>query len=129
MTILEARIRRSSLDTLAEDMYRDFSSKLIQDLRKEGKAALFGIEKENETYTVIGENSVYYITDSKIEKEISFEKFQDLFKSNLLQQEKSFEIENIYDEREDNIWVKNVKVLCAFSNIILLLSKNKFAMK
>jgi hypothetical protein len=53
---------------LAGKYYRDSSTQIVKDLNNQGKKVYFGIQKDCDVYTMIGEDSVCYTTESGVEK-------------------------------------------------------------
>nr|WP_199000595.1 hypothetical protein [Flavobacterium sp. ASV13] len=63
-SILKAKIKRNHLEEYAGAYFRDDTSQIINSLNAEGKCTLFGIQREDGIYTIIGQKHVYYSTVS-----------------------------------------------------------------
>ena len=88
LNILKSKIKRNNLGEYAADYFRDDTSQIVSFLNKEGKSALFGIQREDGIYTIIGEKSVYYSTVSGKTGEISLSEFSEILHHNAMQKGK-----------------------------------------
>ncbi|MFD1604176.1 hypothetical protein ACFSJW_08275 [Flavobacterium artemisiae] len=123
-SILKSKIKRNNLGEYAGDYFRDDTSQIVSFLNKEGKSALFGIQREDGIYTIIGEKSVYYSTVSGKTGEISLSEFSEILHHNVMQKGKGgdFEFLQINDQR-DLLWLYNQKAMNALWNIILWINQ------
>jgi hypothetical protein len=118
---LKARIRRNMLDKLAGNYYLDEDSGLITHLNSLKKGALVGIQRADGVYTVIGEESIYYLTPSGVEGELAIEDFLSILQKNALSLGKTAPYEFVALNEQALIWVLNAQVLNALWNTLLLL--------
>ncbi|WKN43942.1 hypothetical protein [Tunicatimonas pelagia] len=123
--VLRARVRRNKLEKLAGESYRDEKSQLIKSLHNEDKKALLGIQKGDGIYTVLGEECVYYSSNSGIERKISYGRFTEILRSNALKTGKTTEFEFLNITEQDCIWILNTRTMNAIWNTVLLLQKWK----
>lgn len=63
------------LDTLSGENYRDENSDIIQCLNNFGADILVGIEREDGVYTLIGTDTIYYMTSLMVHEKISIKDF------------------------------------------------------
>lgn len=122
--ILKSKIKRKNLREYAGDYFRDDTSQIVILLNEEGKSALFGIQREDGIYTIVGENFVYYSTVSGHAREISLNKFSELLHHNALKIGKggNFEFLQITDQ-ENLVWLNNEETMNALWNIILWINE------
>src|SRR5690606_26961613 len=116
---ISARIRRNGLIELAGEFYCDPNSQIVKELNKKNKSALLGIQRDDGIYTVIGEESVYYLTNAGIEREISHPKLLEILKNSALKIGKKAEFEYVNINDQDSIWVLNGPTMNALWNTIL----------
>lgn len=120
LNILKSKIKRNNLGEYAGNYFRDDTSQIISFLNKEGKSALFGIQKEDGIYTIIGSKSVYYSTVSGSNGEIPLNEFSEILYHNAMQKGKggNFEFLKI-NNQGDLVWLHNQETMNALWNIIL----------
>jgi hypothetical protein len=121
---LEARIRRNKFDELAGAYYRDESSEIVKHLKNLSKNALLGIQRDDETYTIIGEEYIYYSTTLGGMSEIIHKNFLDILQENALSQGKAVQFEFVCVNETDCIWLMNVQTMNAIWNVVMLLHNN-----
>lgn len=121
LNILNAKIKRNNLEEYAGEYFRDNNSQIVLDMKKSGDDALFGIEKENGVYTIIGEKYAYFSTPLGKNQKISLERFSKFLHSNAMNKGKKARYEFLDFENEHEVWVLNINVMSAFLNIILWL--------
>ncbi|MBE8725829.1 hypothetical protein [Flavobacterium hungaricum] len=120
INILKSKIKRSNLKEYSGDYFRDDSSQIVVFLNKEGKSALFGIQKEEGIYTIVGKKSVYYSTIFSNPKEIPLSSFSEILHQNALKRGKGVEFEFLQlNDNEDSVWLHNQETMNALWNIIL----------
>ncbi len=125
-SILKARIKRNNLEGYAKNCFIDEKSQLIKSLINEDKKALIGIKKNDQTYTILGKEFVYYSTISGKKGQISLNVFSNLLhkevmnKGKLLARYKYLKIDN-----NEKIWLKNKSTMQALWNTILYLIDNQ----
>ncbi|MFH6993860.1 hypothetical protein [Flavobacterium sp. FlaQc-48] len=119
-SILKSKIKRNNLEEYAGAYFRDDTSQIINSLNAEGKCALFGIQKEDGIYTIIGRKDVYYSTVLGTIGEIPLNDFSDILHHNALKKGKEgiFEFIAIKD-KESPVWLYNKSTMNALWNIIL----------
>lgn len=124
LNILKSKIKRSNLEQYAGTCFRDEVSQLVDSLKKEGKPTLFGIQRVDGIYTIIGEESVYYSTVSGNIGEIPLSEFLEILHHNAMQKGKGgkFEFLQLQDP-EKSIWLHNRETMNAIWNIILWINR------
>lgn len=122
--ILKSKIKRNNLEKYAGTYFRDDTSQIINSLNAEGKCALFGIQREDGIYTIIGEKYVYYSTVLDTIGEIPLNEFSEILHINALKKGKegSFEFIPIND-KERSVWLYNKSTMNAIWNIILWINQ------
>jgi hypothetical protein len=118
---LHARIRRNGLAKLAGNYYLDEEAGLVRQLNSLQKGALVGIQRADGVYTVLGQESIYYLTPSGVAGEIASEDFLVILQKNALSLGKTAPHEFIQLDGGALIWVMNGKVMNALWNTLLLL--------
>jgi hypothetical protein len=73
-------------------------------------------------YTVLGEESIYYLTPSGVEGEIAIEDFLAILRKNALALGKTARHEFVALPERELIWVMNGQVMSALWNTLLLLN-------
>ena len=118
--IIDARIRRSNLNELAGKYYRDLNSSIVKKLNEENKKAIVGIQAEDNKYTIVGEEFLYYKMNSGFEDKISNSEFLKILTDNamMLGKKGNFEFVNIDENRA--VWISNSSIMNAIWNIMLL---------
>ncbi|UUC46758.1 hypothetical protein [Flavobacterium cerinum] len=120
--ILKAKINRNGLKKYAGTYFRDHESQVCRLLSEEGKAALFGIEREDGVYTLIGEESVYFSAVSGQKGEIPLAVFSAALQLNALSKGKSGDFEFVaMNDQKELVWLYNKATMEALWNIILWL--------
>lgn len=122
---IKARIKRNKFDELAGKYYQDENSEIIDSLKKENKKALLGIKRDDGVYTIIGEESIYYKTESGVNGEMSHEEFINVLTKNALAKGKTGQFEYIIANEQDSVWLLNAETMNAMWNTILLLYDNR----
>lgn len=120
---IKARIRRNKLDKLAGNCYRDENSAIVKYLIEDSKKAILGIQREDGIYTILGENSIYYMASSGAEGEVSHSYFLEILSQNALSQGKAGDFAFVMVNSNDSVWLKDAGTMNAIWNTILLLSK------
>jgi len=87
--------------------------------------ALLGIQKEDGTYTIVGESSIYYLTPTGTESEISQKDFLKLLHQNAWALGKKGDFEFLKVNEQDLVWLKDASTMNAMWNTILLLHDNQ----
>jgi hypothetical protein len=123
-SILKSKIKRNNLEEYAEQYFRNENSQIVSSLNNEGKSALFGIEREDGIYTIIGEKSVYYTAASGNKGEITLNEFSEILHHNAMQKGKggNFEFLQI-NNQGDLLWLYNRETMNALWNIILWINR------
>lgn len=126
INILKSKIKRSNLKQYAGNYFRDDSSQIVCFLNNEGKSALFGIQRQDGLYTIIGEKSVYYSTVSGNIGEVSLDEFSKMLHHNALEKGKGGKFEFLQvDDQESFVWLNNKETMTALWNIILWIIQTK----
>ena len=122
LSVLKAKIKRNNIEVYAKHYFRDYDSLIIKDLNQQGKQALFGIQREDNIYTIIGENFIYYSTVSGVIRQITLQLFSKILQKKAIEigKEGNFEFINVA-EKEDLIWLHNKETMSAIWNIIIWL--------
>jgi hypothetical protein len=117
---IKARIKRNMLAELSGKYFIDEEADLVKDLNRRGKNAFLGIQREDNIYTIIGEDKIYYSTSLDNEYEISINEFLEILSREALRSGKfqSFEFVNI--KNDIYIWVMNAQTMNALWNTMLL---------
>jgi hypothetical protein len=122
---INARIKRNKLDELAGIYYKEDNSIIVQYLNSKNKKALLGIQREDGIYTIVGEEFIYYSTDSEDEGEISHGEFLEILKNNALDIGKRGTFQFVKVNEMDEVWLLDGPTMNALWNTILLLYNNK----
>jgi hypothetical protein len=122
---IKAKIRRNKFDEFAGKYYRDENSEIVKYLAGLGKKALLGIQKEDGIYTIVGESSIYYLTSTGVEGEISQKDFLKLLHQNAWALGKKGDFEFLKVNEQDQVWLKDASTMSAMWNTILLLDANQ----
>jgi hypothetical protein len=122
ITILKSLIKRRKLEECVGSYFRDSDSELVCELNSEGKEALFGIQREDGVYTIIGKGFVYFSTISGGKKEMTLADFEHKLQINAAMKGKggNYEFLPLPDEE---IWLFNRKTMEIFWNIVLWMLK------
>lgn len=118
---IKARIRRNKFDELAGEYYQDENSELVKKLNGLNKKALVGIKRPDGIYTIIGENCVYYLTESGKEGEISHNDILIILRENALSKGKKGEFDFVQVSPQDYVWFLNGGVMNTMWNLIMLI--------
>lgn len=118
--IVLARIKRSKLDEVAGEYYRNHESSVV----KRFKNAFVGIQREDGLYTIIAEECIYYSTDSGTENKLPLSEFLICLKKSAFIQGKKGNFEYLRIENDDLIWLLSPHTVCAIWNIVQLLDRN-----
>ena len=125
ISILKSKIKRNHLEEYAGAYFRDDTSQIINSLNAVGKCALFGIQREDGIYTIIGQKHVYYSTVLGTAGEIPLNDFSDFLHLNALKKGKraTFEFVPVNDTK-NLVWLHNKSTMNALWNVILWLNNN-----
>lgn len=118
---LKARIKRNMLDTLSAENYRDEHSEIIQYLNNLGADILVGIERKDGIYTLIGTETIYYMTPSMVQEKLPIKDFLCILQATAMTNGKMAIYEFIKINKNASIWVMNTQVMNALWNTMLLL--------
>ncbi|KRB56715.1 hypothetical protein [Flavobacterium sp. Root186] len=118
---IEARIKRNKLDLCAGKFYVNNDSDFIKDLKQKGFSALVGIRRDDDVYTVIGNDFTYYCSNFRVEGQISHDAFLKILKKNALKFGKTAEYEFVEINESCSIWVLNIETMNAIWNTIMFL--------
>lgn len=118
---LKARIRRNMLDTLSGENYRDENSNIIQYLNNFGADVLVGIEREDGVYTLIGTDTIYYMTSLMVQEKISIKDFLYILQETAMTNGKMSTYEFIKINKNASVWVMNAQVMNALWHTMLIL--------
>lgn len=122
INILKARIKRNNLETHAKDCFINENSEIIKALKSEGKKALIGIKKDNNIYTVLGEEFVYYSALSKIKGQIPLSVFSNLLHEKAINKGKIFaRYRYLKIQNGEKIWLNNKSTMLSLWNTVLYL--------
>lgn len=121
INILKAKIRRNNLEDFAGQYFRDETSQIIQKLNNEDKQGLFGIERKDGVYTIIGNNSVYYSTKDGFKGEISLRFFSNILSENAIKKGKNSDFEYIETNQNIALWINNKSTMESIWNIVIWL--------
>lgn len=122
---ISARIKRNKLDELAGIYYKEDNSIIVEYLNSKNKKALLGIQREDGIYTIVGEEFIYYSTDSGDEGEISHGEFLEILKNNALDIGKKRTFQFVKVNEKDAVWILDGPTMNAMWNTILLFYNNK----
>lgn len=120
---LKARIKRNMLDTLSGENYRDEHSEIIQYLNNMGADILVGIEREDGIYTLIGTETIYYMTSLMVQEKLSVKDFLCILQATTMTNGKMATYEFIKINENASVWVMNAQVMNALWNTMLLLDR------
>ena len=126
---IKARIRRNKFDELAGEYYQDENSEIVKYLNNRNKKALLGIKRPDGVYTIIGETSVYYVTELGKEGEISHSDFLKILRENAMAKGKKGQFDFVQVNQQDYVWLLNGGAMNAMWNTIMLLDNNNKATK
>jgi hypothetical protein len=118
INILNVRIKRNKVAEIIGVHYKDINSEIVNELNKDGKTALFGIQRKDKVYTIIGEEYVYYSTKSGTFGEIPIDVFLNALQVNGINKGKKGDFEYIFIENE-YVWLNNNSTMVALWNILL----------
>jgi hypothetical protein len=120
---LNARIRRNKFDELAGEYYQDENSEIVKYLNSKNLKALLGIKRPDGIYTIIGEECVYYLTESGVEGEISHKDVLTILRENAMAKGKSGHFDFVLVNQQDYVWFLNIETMNAMWNLIMLLNR------
>jgi len=120
---LKARIKRNMLHTLSGENYRDENSEIIRDLNNLGADILVGIEREDGIYTLIGTETIYYMTSLMVQEKLSIKDFLCILQATAMTNGKMATYEFIKINKNASVWVMNTQVMNALWNTMLLLDR------
>jgi len=106
------------LDTLSAENYRDEHSEIIQYLNNLGADILVGIERKDGIYTLIGTETIYYMTPSMVQEKLPIKDFLRILQATAMTMA-TYEFIKI--NKNASIWVMNTQVMNALWNTMLLL--------
>ena len=119
---LKARIRRNKFDELAGEYYQDEYSEIVKYLNGKNKKALLGIKRDDGIYTIIGEESDYYLTEAGVEGGISHTDLLEILRENAMAKGKKGQFDFVQVNQQDSIWFENGGVMNTMWNLIILLN-------
>ena len=120
---IEARINRSQLKQLAGNFYQDKNSLIIQQFEKDGCSVLFGIKKNDSTYTLVGEKKVYYSSEEGKKSQLDLVRFTNLLRKNARLLRKKGNFEYLHIGESDSIWMHNGSTMSSIWNVILFINE------
>ena len=123
LNILKARIKRSDLAEHAREYFRDDTSEIVKALNREGKNAVVGIQRGDGAYTILGDKSVFYLTEQRRNGEIDLGVFAKILHENAMSSGKGANFEFVKVGEEDAVWLHEKWTMSALMNIILWLEK------
>lgn len=121
--ILKARIKRSNLSDNAGKYYINESSELIINLNESycgDKSIFFGIQKEDNIYTVISKNFILLSNGDGKKYELDITEFSRVIYENLVDEKKKT-INEFIEINNLKIWVHSKNTLSSILNVILWL--------
>ena len=122
INVLKAKIRRNNLEEFAGKYFRDETSEIIQKLNNNGKEVLFGIEREDGVFTVIGQNTIYYLSKNGNIGEIPLSVFSNILSKNAINKGKMSNFEYVKNEQNNElIWLNDKSTMESLWNIIIWL--------
>jgi len=128
LNVLKAKVKRNNLVKYAGNFFVDENSQIIHKLNTEGKKALLGIQNKKGVYTVIGEEFVYYLTQSGKSGSISLKDFTEELHENACRigsgyLKFKFFYKNIILQNGDKVWLHNSGTMSSLWNTILWLQE------
>ncbi|WP_298900677.1 hypothetical protein [uncultured Psychroserpens sp.] len=121
---LKKRIKINNLEKHAGSYFVDESSKIINILKDEGKKVLLGIQKNDNVYTILGEEYVFYSTLNGNKGKFTLSEFSDILHDNALEKGKIFaRYKCVKINGNEKIWLKNKSTMKSLWNTILWLEK------
>lgn len=118
---IKARIKRNLFNVVAGSAFRDQNDEIIKQLNSMNKKALVGIQREDGTYTIVGEESIHYLTPLGVTGEIPLADFLVILHENGMRLGKTGDFEYININDQDKVWLKDPQTMNAMWNTMLLL--------
>ena len=126
MNMLKGRIARSKLEEKAAGDYEGLEGELVQQLQKQGKKVLVGIQHEEGAYTLLGEDGLYYCTidgeEGVMDYTTLFEAFRVFRFNSFARGYEWMPIPSAEGTKEKTIWLKDGYVLTALWNISMYIA-------
>lgn len=121
---LKNRIKQNKLKEYAGKHFVDENSEIISSFKKDGKKALLGIKRRDGVYTIIGEDYVYYNSNTGKEEKIPLSAFSNFLHENGLKKGKLFaRYKYVKITNCNKIWLKNKSTMSALWNTVLWLEQ------
>lgn len=121
INILKGRIARSRLEEYAGGDYEGLQGELVQQLQKQGKKVLVGIQNEEGMYTLLGEDGLYYCDSNGEEGKLDYSTLLEAFRrfrfNGFVRGHEWMPIQTTDTLPETTIWLKDGYVLNALWNI------------
>lgn len=121
LNVLNAKIERNQFKKFAGVHFVDESSKVINTLKKEGKNPLVGIQKSDDTYTILGEKNIFYSSYNGNKGSMALSAFCDALSDNALKKGKMFSNYTFIRINNEKVWLKNKSTMESFWNTLLWL--------
>ena len=128
---LKTKLERKDLAKNAGNYFVDETSDIIKELNSQGESALLGIQNKKGVYTIIGKDSIYYLTSSGKKGKISHKEFSEELGENANRIGKGwlkskFMFKNIILRNNDKVWLHNAKTMFSLWGIIAWIKRNKW---
>jgi hypothetical protein len=128
---LKTKLERKDLAENAGNYFVDETSDIIKGLNSQGESALLGIQNKKGVYTIIGKDSIYYLTSSGKKGKISHKEFSEELGENANRIGKGwlkskFMFKNIILRNNDQVWLHNAKTMFSLWGIIAWIKRNKW---
>jgi len=128
---LKTKLERKDLAENAGKYFVDEASDIIKELNSQGESAFLGIQHKKGFYTIIGKDSIYYLTSSGKKGKISHEGFSEELADNGNRIGKGwlkskFMFKNIILRNNDKVWLHNAKTMFSLWGIIAWIKRNKW---
>ncbi len=128
---LKTKLKRKDLAENAGNYFLDETSDIIKELNSQGESALLGIQNKKGVYTIIGKDSIYYLTSSGKKGKISHKEFSEELGENANRIGKGwlkskFMFKNIILRNNDKVWLHNAKTMFSLWGIIAWIKRNKW---
>ncbi len=121
---LKKWIKQNRLIEFAGRHFIDDNSDVVQNLRNQGEKALLGIKQNNNIYTILGENAVFYSTATGGRGKISLDDFSNVLQDYGLKKGKIFSsFKYLKINKEESIWLKNKRTMSALWNTVIWLER------
>ncbi|PSL30042.1 metallophosphoesterase [Chitinophaga ginsengisoli] len=121
MVNYKARIKRKRLDEYAGEAFRDENAAIVKHLNNAGKKALFGIQQADGMYTIVGEDTVYYLSPSGKFGEIPLGDFLKLLKDHAYRLGRTGVFDFLPIDDSEQVWLKDARTMSVMWGIMSLL--------